>query len=97
MRIARLAVWTVLALLCLPAQAEKADRDKPTNIESDKLQYDDAKQTTVFTGNVVLKTLEGGMRTLIIPPELGYGRSGAGGVIPPNATLLFEVELVDIR
>jgi len=54
MRIARLAVWTVLALLCLPAQAEKADRDKPTNIESDKLQYDDAKQTTVFTGNVVL-------------------------------------------
>jgi lipopolysaccharide export system protein LptA len=43
-----------LALFCLPAQAERADRDKPTNIESDRLQYDDAKQTTVFTGNVVL-------------------------------------------
>jgi lipopolysaccharide export system protein LptA len=48
-------LWLALALLAVfPAAAEKADRDKPMNAESDALRYDDLKQSSIFTGNVII-------------------------------------------
>ena len=64
----------------------------------------DAFETPIGVGMVIQGWDEGvqgmkigGKRSLLIPAELGYGARGAGGVIPPNATLLFEVELLGVE
>jgi lipopolysaccharide export system protein LptA len=49
-----LGVFLIAAALCAPASAEKADKDKPTNIEADRMSSDDARRMSIFEGNVVL-------------------------------------------
>lgn len=67
------------------------DRGRPFEFELGKGMVISGWEEGVST----MKT--GGKRTLIIPPELAYGPSGAGGVIPPHATLIFDIELLDVR
>lgn len=70
----------------------------------DSSRGDTPFQFTVGAGQVIagwdeglLGMKVGGKRTLVIPPEMGYGERGAGGSIPPNATLIFDVELLQVR
>ncbi len=73
-----LAIAAVLALAVLPVAAENADRDKPMNAEADALRYDDLKQTSVFTGNVVITkgtTIIRGARVDVQQDPEGYQRA----------------------
>ena len=84
-----MALATLAALTVLPAAAENADRDKPMNAEADALRYDDLKQTSVFTGNVVITkgtTIIRGERVDVQQDAEGYQRAT---VIAPPGKLAF--------
>ncbi|UGQ47335.1 FKBP-type peptidyl-prolyl cis-trans isomerase [Massilia endophytica] len=81
---------------------QNADGSKGAKFDSSK-DRDDPFEFALGAGMVIRGWDEGvqgmkvgGTRQLIIPADLGYGARGAGGVIPPNATLIFDVELLDV-
>ena len=93
-----IAVVALLMLVAMPVAAEKADRDKPMNAEADALRYDDLKQTSVFTGNVVITkgtTIIRGERVDVRQDAEGYQQAT---VVAPAGKLAFyrkKRDLVD--
>ena len=93
-----ITVAAILALVAMPVAAEKADRDKPMNAEADALRYDDLKQTSVFTGNVVITkgtTIIRGERVDVRQDAEGYQQAT---VVAPAGKLAFyrkKRDLVD--
>lgn len=67
------------------------DRGEPFNFQIGLRQVIEGWETGIMGMKV------GGKRTLIIPPELGYGERGAGEFIPPNSTLVFDIEIIDVQ
>lgn len=81
-----------------PAQPDRKGRQFDTSVGRQPFTF------TVGAGQVIRGWDQGvpgmkvgGQRRLIIPPELAYGSAGAGGAIPPNATLVFDIELLDVQ
>ena len=104
-----LQYWDIVAGTGAPAVAGKQVKVHYTGWLTTGKKFDssvDRGQPFMFSlgGGQVIKGWDqgvagmkvGGKRQLRIPPELGYGANGAGGVIPPNATLIFDVELLDV-